>query len=372
MVLKFVRRIEKLLYCSKYLLVKGHTKIKYFCNITMTHEYFMQRCLQLAQLGARNVAPNPMVGCVIVVDGKIIGEGYHMHYGGAHAEVNAIHSVDNKALLNQATVYVSLEPCAHFGITPPCADLLIQYKVKQVVVGCLDPHAQVAGKGIEKLKLAGIEVLVGILENDCIELNKRFITFHQKQRPYIILKWAETKDGFIAGDIKQISGTLAQQRLHIWRSEEVAFMIGTNTLLQDNPALSVRLVEGNNPIRIAVDAELKSVDKALKFYDQSQTTIIINTVKNETDGLVEYIKVDSTDPKSLLKVLFEQNILSVVIEGGAQFLQSFLDANLYDEIRVIKSKLLCFEAGLHAPLNPLNALITEDLGEDILSIYQRQ
>lgn len=372
MVLKFARRIEKLLYCSKYLLVKGHTKIKYFCNITMTHEYFMQRCLQLAQLGAGKVAPNPMVGCVIVVDGQIIGEGYHMHYGGAHAEVNAIHSVEDKAILSQATVYVSLEPCSHFGKTPPCADLLIEHKVKQVVIGCLDPHAQVAGKGIEKLKLAGIEVLVGVLENDCIALNKRFITFHQKQRSYIILKWAETQNGFIAGERKQISGRLAQERLHMWRNEEMAFMVGTNTLLVDNPALNVRLVEGNNPIRIAVDAELKSVDKALKFYDQSQPTIIINTVKNETDGLVEYIKVDSTDPKSLLKVLFEQNILSVVIEGGAQFLQSFLDANLYDEIRVIKSKLLCFETGLPAPLNPLNALITEDLGEDILSIYQRK
>ncbi len=338
----------------------------------MPHEYFMQRCLQLAQLGAANVAPNPMVGCVIVVDGKIIGEGYHMHYGGAHAEVNAIQSVEDKAMLSRSTVYVSLEPCAHFGKTPPCADLLVQYKVKQVVVGCLDPHAQVAGKGKEKLKLAGIEVLVGVLENECMELNKRFITFHQKQRPYIILKWAETHNGFMAGEKKQISGTVAQQRLHLWRSEETAFMIGTNTLIIDNPALNVRLVEGHHPTRIAVDAELKSVSKALKFYDQSQPTIIINTVKNETDGLVEYIKVDSTDPKPLLKVLFEQNILSVVIEGGAQFLQSFLDANLYDEIRVIKSKLLCFETGLPAPLNPLNAPITEDLGEDILSIYQRK
>jgi len=364
--------IEKLLYWSKYLLGKGHTKIKYFCNITMPHEYFLRRCLQLAQFGAGKVAPNPMVGCVIVIKDQIIGEGYHMHYGGAHAEVNAIQSVEDKAMLSRATVYVSLEPCAHFGKTPPCADLLVQYKVKQVVVGCLDSHAQVAGKGIEKLKLAGIEVLVGVLENECMELNKRFITFHQKQRPYIILKWAETHNGFMAGEKKQISGTVAQQRLHLWRSEEAAFMIGTNTLIIDNPALNVRLVEGHHPIRIAVDAELKSVSKALKFYDQSQPTIIINTVKNETDGLVEYIKVDSTDPKPLLKVLFDQNILSVVIEGGAQFLQSFLDANLYDEIRVIKSKLLCFETGLPAPLNPLNAPITEELGEDILSIYQRK
>jgi diaminohydroxyphosphoribosylaminopyrimidine deaminase/5-amino-6-(5-phosphoribosylamino)uracil reductase len=268
-------------------------------------------------------------------------------------------------------VYVSLEPCSHFGKTPPCADLLIEHKVKQVVRGCLDPHAQVAGKGIEKLKLAGIEVLVGVLENECIELNKRFITFHQKQRPYIILKWAETKDGFIAGNKKQISGTFAQQRLHLWRSEEAAFMIGTNTLLQDNPALSVRLVEGKQPIRIAVDAQLKSIDKQLKFYDLSQPTIIINTVKNEKQGPIEFVKVDSTDPQSILKVLFERSVLSVVIEGGAQFLQSFLDANLYDEIRVIKSKLLCFEKGLLAPQNPLNAKLTEDLGEDILSIFQR-
>ena len=338
----------------------------------MAHEYFMQRCLQLALLGAGKVAPNPMVGCVIVVDGKIIGEGYHMQYGGAHAEVNAIHSVENKALLSQATVYVSLEPCSHFGKTPPCADLLIQNKVKQVVVGCLDPHAKVAGKGIEKLKSAGIEVLVGVLESACIELNKRFFAFHQKQRPYVILKWAETQNGFMAGAQKQISGGIAQQRLHTWRSEEMAFMVGTNTLLEDNPALNVRLVEGHNPIRIAVDADLKSVNKALKFYDQSQPTIIINTVKNETEGMIEYVKVDSTNPKPILKVLFERSVLSVVIEGGAQFLQSFLAASLYDEIRVIKSKLLCFETGLPAPLNPLSVAITEDLGDDILSIYQNK
>lgn len=329
----------------------------------------MQRCLQLAALGAGKVAPNPMVGCVIVLNDKIIGEGYHKHYGASHAEVNAVDSVQNKELLKDATVYVSLEPCSHFGKTPPCADLLKHCQVKQVVVGCLDPHEQVAGKGVEKLRKAGIDVLVGILENECKYLNRRFITFHEKKRPYVILKWAETKDGFMAGPEKQISGRLAQQRLHLWRSEEAAFMVGTRTLIEDNPALNVRLVSGNNPIRIAVDNELKSLNHELKFYDQSQATIIINTVKNAKDGLIEFIKVMDTTPNSILNALFERHILSVVIEGGAKLLNSFMQSNTYDEIRVFKSKDKMFLSGLSSPEVLINASVKEDLGEDELLIY---
>lgn len=335
----------------------------------MPHEYFMQRCLQLAALGAGKVAPNPMVGCVIVLNDEIIGEGYHKQYGTAHAEVNAIHSVQNKELLKEATVYVSLEPCSHFGKTPPCADLLIQYQVKKVVVGCLDPHAKVAGKGIQKLKSAGIEVELGVLENDCNFLNRRFITFHQKERPYIILKWAETKDGYMAGAEKQISGLFAQQRLHLWRTEEAAFMVGTNTLIEDNPVLNVRLVSGDNPVRIAVDASLKSMNHELKFYDQSQSTIIINTVKNAIDGTIEFVKLADTFPNTILKALYERQILSVVIEGGAEFLKSFIESNLYDEMRVFKSKEKVFFNGLKAPEVPIHASSREDLGEDELLIY---
>lgn len=335
----------------------------------MPHEYFMQRCLQLAVLGAGKVAPNPMVGCVVVRDGQIIGEGYHQQFGGPHAEVNAINSVQDQSQLSEATVYVSLEPCSHFGKTPPCADLLIQKGVKQVVVGCLDPNIKVAGAGIAKLKAAGIQVLQGVLEADCWFVNRRFFTFHQKQRPYTILKWAETQDGYMAGDTKQISGTLAQQRLHLWRSEEAAFMVGTNTLLHDNPALNVRLVEGKNPIRIAIDAELKSMDSNLKFYDQSQSTIIINTLKQETIGNTVFLKVQSTAPKTILNALYELGILSVVIEGGATLLNSFIAEGLYDEMRVFKSKNLIFKQGIKAPLININAQNVEDLGEDVLSIY---
>lgn len=329
----------------------------------------MQRCLQLAALGAGKVAPNPMVGCVIVLNDKIIGEGYHKQYGCPHAEVNAIDSVQNKELLKDATVYVSLEPCSHFGKTPPCADLLIHCHVKQVVVGCLDPHEQVAGKGVEKLRKAGIDVVVGILENECKYLNRRFITFHEKKRPYVILKWAETKDGFMAGPEKQISGRFAQQRLHLWRSEEAAFMVGTRTLIADNPALNVRLLSGNNPIRIGIDSQLKSLDHNLKFYDQSQSTIIINTVKNAKDGLIEFIKVIDTTPSSILNALFERQILSVVIEGGAELLNSFMQSNSYDEIRVFKSKDKVFLNGLVSPEVLINASVKEDLGEDELLIY---
>ncbi len=337
----------------------------------MPHEFFMQRCLQLAAIGVGKVLANPMVGCVIVANGQIIGEGYHQQYGGPHAEVNAINSIskENLHLLNEATVYVSLEPCAHFGKTPPCADLLIKHQVKQVVIGCLDPHDKVAGAGVVKLKAAGINVIVGILEQESIHLNKRFITYHQKKRPYIILKWAETTNGLMAGDTKKISGPLAQQRLHIWRSQEMSFMIGTNTLLEDNPQLNVRLVNGANPIRIAVDAHLKSVGKDLKFYDQTQTTIIINTVKNEIVGKIEFVKVVDTAPQSVLNVLYERQILSVVIEGGAAFLNAFLNENLYDEIKVFKSKSLYFDSGLKAPIINANAHSSEDLGDDILINY---
>ncbi len=330
----------------------------------------MQRCLQLATKGRGKVAPNPMVGCVIVCNNEIIGEGYHAQYGMAHAEVNAIQSVVDKTLLPQSTVYVSLEPCSHYGKTPPCADLLISHKVKQVVVGCVDPHAKVAGMGIAKLRAAQIEVITGVLEKECEALNKRFFTFHHLIRPYVILKWAETKNEFMAGQQKQISGAIAQTLLHQWRTEEMAFMVGANTLLMDNPALNVRHVEGNPPIRIAVDSLLKSEGMDLKFYDNAQSTIVLNTIKNAKHGLIEFVKLESTSPQHLLNAMYERNIQSVVIEGGPSLLSSFIDENIWDELRVIHSKATVFETGLKSPKHTGKLVLQEDLDTDVLTIYQ--
>jgi diaminohydroxyphosphoribosylaminopyrimidine deaminase/5-amino-6-(5-phosphoribosylamino)uracil reductase len=342
----------------------------------MPHEYFMQRCLQLAAKGRGQVAPNPMVGCVIVHDGRIIGEGYHQQYGDAHAEVQALNSVKNPELLKEATVYVSLEPCSHFGKTPPCANLLIEHRVKKVVIGCLDSNKEVAGRGIELLKTAGIEVEVGVLENACRQLNARFFTYHEKQRPYIILKWAETKDGFIAGMQKQISGNIAQTRLHQWRTEEAAFMVGTKTLIEDNPQLNARLWRGNNPIRVAIDFELKSQalneKQALHFYDGLQPSIILNGLKNETTGTVDFVKVIDRTPVSIINALFGKHIQSVVIEGGQALLQAFIDAELYDEIRIFRSKELLFNEGLIAPVFTAKEIILEDLETDLLTIYRNE
>ncbi len=330
----------------------------------------MKRCLQLAQKGFGQVSPNPMVGCVIVHEEEVIGEGYHHAYGQAHAEVNAVNSVKNIELLPESTVYVSLEPCAHFGKTPPCATLLIEKKVKKVVIGTLDPFIQVAGKGAEMLRQAGIEVETGIMEKECRLLNKRFFTFHTKKRPYIILKWAETADGFMgSGEPVQISGLAAQRRLHQWRSEEDAFLIGTHTLLEDNPHLSTRLWKGKSPIRIAMDMHLKSGGKPLNFFNASQRTIILNGLIDEVTRGVEYVKIDNPDPDTIMEKLYRLNIQSVVIEGGSKLLDSFIRHNLYDEIRRFKSKILILQNGLPAPKIDFVPEKTENLIDDELLIY---
>jgi diaminohydroxyphosphoribosylaminopyrimidine deaminase / 5-amino-6-(5-phosphoribosylamino)uracil reductase len=320
------------------------------------HETYMRRCLQLAQLGAGNVAPNPMVGAVLVYNGRIIGEGYHQQYGGPHAEVNCINSVaeSDRNLIGLSTIYVSLEPCAHFGKTPPCADLIIAHKIPKAVIGCRDPFAAVNGKGIEKLQQAGVEVTTGILENECIELNKRFFTFHTKKRPYIILKWAQSSDGKLASENNErtlISNGYSNRLVHKWRSEEAAIMVGTITALKDNPSLTTRLWKGSNPVRVLLDMNLR-LPSSLQLLDSSVKTIVFNREKEEElQPNLLYVKLENEGSilEQVCKVLYQSNIQSVLVEGGAKLLQSFIDQNLFDEIRVIENTALHIGDGLAAP-----------------------
>ena len=331
----------------------------------------MQRALELALLGKGSVAPNPMVGCVVVHDGKIIGEGFHQKYGNAHAEVNAINSVEDQLLLKQSTVFVTLEPCAHFGKTPPCSDLLIDKGVKRVVISCRDPFKMVDGKGIEKLKTAGIEVSLGLLEKEAIHLNRRFFTYHTLDRPYVILKWAETFDGFMAKsnyDSKWISSAHSRQIVHKWRSEEDAILVGKNTAIHDNPSLTVRDWKGSNPTRILLDSDLE-VPESHKLFDGNVKTIVMNKVKDEEKGHVLWMKLDSLDPSSILNVLYQQRIQSVIVEGGSKTLNSFIRENCWDEARIFKSESR-FESGISAPVLRGKLLDQSHFKNDELLIYQ--
>jgi diaminohydroxyphosphoribosylaminopyrimidine deaminase/5-amino-6-(5-phosphoribosylamino)uracil reductase len=337
----------------------------------------MQRCLQLASLGAGNVAPNPMVGAVLVNNGSIIGEGYHQQYGKAHAEVNCINSVaeQNKHLIANSTLYVSLEPCAHFGKTPPCADLIIEYKIPTVVIGCSDQYHEVNGKGIAKLKAAGIHVIKGILEEEAKAINKRFFTFHQQKRPYIILKWAQSKDHTIANtDFSsiQISNDYSNRLVHKWRSEEAAIMVGTHTALYDNPSLTTRLWQGKNPIRVVIDKKLQ-LPVTHKLFSGEAKTLIFNNIKNEVVEMIEYCKIDELQPAipQILYHLHQQNIQSILVEGGAILLRSFIDCGLWDEARIITNTKMIVGKGIAAPLLSNQELIqTENWGNDIIDFYQ--
>lgn len=317
-------------------------------------EQYMSRCIQLAGMGAGNVAPNPMVGAVLVYEDRIIGEGYHKKYGEAHAEVNCINSVEekDKSLIEKSTIYVSLEPCSHYGKTPPCADLIIKNNIPKVIIGTKDIYKEVAGAGIEKLKNAGIEVVTGVLENECIDLNKRFFTFHQKQRPYIILKWAQSANGKIGsnnGERIFISNDYSNLLVHKWRSEETAILVGTNTALKDNPSLTTRLWKGKNPVRIVIDKNLK-LPHELKIFSKAANTIIFNSLKNTIEETVEYIKLENKNfLEEMLSALYKLNIQSVLVEGGAKTLQSFIDAGLWDETRVITNEEMIIESGIDAP-----------------------
>lgn len=340
---------------------------------------YMQRCLNLALEGAGSVAPNPMVGAILVYNNRIIGEGYHEKYGEAHAEVNCIKSVsiEDRHLIPASTLYVSLEPCAHYGKTPPCSQLIIDQKIPKVVIACTDPFSKVNGKGIESLQAAGVDVTVGILEKEAIELNKRFFVFHQKKRPYIILKWAETADHFIASANTErlyISNEFSNRLVHRWRSEEAAIMVGTNTAINDDPALTNRNWTGKNPIRILVDRQLL-VSTESKLYQVDATTIIFNESKNDIQEHLIFVQIDFS--KNILEQIFEYcyafPIQSILVEGGAKLLQSFIDRGIWDEARIIQNNDLKIEKGLASP-----QLIGHTLKEsfkistDTIFIYQNE
>jgi diaminohydroxyphosphoribosylaminopyrimidine deaminase / 5-amino-6-(5-phosphoribosylamino)uracil reductase len=335
-------------------------------------ELYMQRALELAKLGKGNVSPNPLVGCVIVHDDKIIGEGWHQKYGEAHAEVNAIRSVNDTGLLNRSTVYVNLEPCSHTGKTPPCADLLIQSSVKKVVIANEDSNPLVEGKGIKKLKEAGIEVITGVLEKQGRELNQRFFTFIESERPYVILKWAQTADGFIAREnyeSRWISNEFSRQLVHRWRSEEDAVLIGTKTAAHDNPHLSVRDWSGRNPIRIVIDRFLR-LPKTLHLFDKSQKTICYNLLKHEEHDSLIYIRLDEADfLDHLIHDLFKRKIQSILVEGGALTLNLFIQSGMWDEARIFSSTR-SFGLGIEAPVLKGNLMAEESVFDDTLKIYR--
>jgi len=307
----------------------------------MEDQLYMHRCLELARLGKGYVAPNPMVGAVIIHGTKIIGEGWHKAYGQAHAEVNAIASVENVSLLPQSTMYVSLEPCSHLGKTPPCTDLIIKQGIKKVVIGCVDTHVKVSGSGIACLRTAGIDVKIGVLEKECRHLNRRFFTFHEKQRPYVILKWAQSQDGFmdvIRTDnhrgIYWITRPETKRLSHTWRAEQDAILVGKNTVINDNPQLTVREAIGKNPIRIVLDSN-NSVSPRAAIFSHEAPTWIVNKTRSEVNGHIEWIQLDELTPQSILAMLHRRTIQSLIVEGGCSVLQSFIDADLWDEARIL-------------------------------------
>lgn len=318
----------------------------------ISDEIFMQRALQLAKMGQKDVAPNPIVGAVIVYNNNIIGEGYHEKYGMAHAEVNAIKSVKDQSLLKKATIYVTLEPCSHFGKTPPCADLIIKHQFKRIVICNQDPFEQVDGSGIKRLQEANMDVVTGVLAKQGLMLNRRFFTFHEKKRPYIILKWAETKDGYIYSDQQQnnwISNSAAKQLVHQWRAEESAILVGKNTVMTDDPELTTREVKGNNPVRIIVDRNLE-IPTNKKVFNTKATSIIVNE-KQEKDLETIIYKKASLGEKlatSICELCYHENIQSVIIEGGAQILAHFIQQGIWDEARIIKGNQY-FKTGIKSP-----------------------
>jgi len=349
--------------------------MSYFCRVNI-HEKYIRRCIEIAKNGIGPAAPNPSVGCVIVCNDRIIGEGYTSPYGGAHAEVNAIASVKDRTQLAKAQIYVTLEPCSHYGKTPPCADLITSHEIPEAYIGLKDPHEKVAGRGIKKLESAGCKVTSGILEKECRELHKRFLTFHEKNRPYIILKWAQSKDGFIAplqdqrsseAEPHWISHPHSRQRVHQWRGEEQAILVGTQTVLADNPKLNTRLWDGKDPIRIFLDRNGR-VNPDSHILDGSQPTLVFteNTV-NTYKETAEAIAIDFSEniAPQICEALHARNVSSVMVEGGLQTLQTFIDANLWDEARVFTGTQNLRE-GIPAPILKGLKSYTENIHTDTL------
>lgn len=338
------------------------------------HEKYIKRCIQLAKNGLGTTYPNPMVGSVIVYDGQIIGEGWHKKSGEPHAEVNAVRSVKDKSLLKKATIYVSLEPCSHFGKTPPCCDLIIANEIPNIVVGTVDPNEKVAGKGILKLIEAGRNVTVGVLEDECNELNKRFFTFHQKKRPYIILKWAESLDGFLAPEkVKDqerkpiwITNQYSRQLVHKWRTEEQAILVGTQTVVDDNPKLNARDWSGNNPVRVILDQNNRISENSFIFDETIKTIVFSKTVKPSKENIqFEVIDFEKNSIPQILDVLYQDQIQSIIIEGGKQTLQSFIDENVWDEARIFIGNSI-FEKGTKAPVISKKNIIKTNIQTDEL------
>jgi diaminohydroxyphosphoribosylaminopyrimidine deaminase / 5-amino-6-(5-phosphoribosylamino)uracil reductase len=337
----------------------------------------MHRCIELAQLGAGAVAPNPMVGAVLVYHGRIIGEGYHRQYGQAHAEVNCINSVSeaDRQLIQKSTLYVSLEPCAHTGKTPPCADLIIAHQIPRVVIGSNDPFKEVNGRGIAKLEKAGIEVITEVLADECKELNKRFFTFHTLKRPFIILKWAQTADAKIANkDFSRIliSNEYSNRLVHKWRVEEAAILVGTNTALSDNPALTNRLWMGSQPVRLVLDTQLR-LPNSLQLFNKQAKTIVFNTKEyKEEENLVYYqLSEQGSIVWQMMDALYQLNIQSVLVEGGTQLLQSFIDEGIWDEARIITNTRMLVGEGIPAPQLKGGILISEEsIQNDFIKVYK--
>lgn len=336
----------------------------------------MHRCLELARRGAGHVAPNPMVGAVLVFEDRIIGEGYHRQFGGPHAEPECIDSVAeaNRGLIGRSTLYVSLEPCSHHGKTPPCADLIIRMGIPKVVVGARDPFPEVNGKGIDRLLAAGVEVEMGILEDECIRLNKRFFTFHLQHRPYIVLKWAQTATGLIAGDGPRwhISNDITHRLVHKWRSEEASILVGPRTALLDDPELTVRLWTGRSPVRLVIDKEMQ-LPLSLKLFDGKVRTIVFNLLQHGQDGDLEYYQLaaDTSLIHQLVVALHELKLQSVLVEGGARLLQSFIDEDYWDEARVITNEELEPPEGLPAPrLRNAHRVAHETILSDTIRYYE--
>ncbi len=342
-----------------------------------SHETYIKRCIEIAKNALGSARPNPMVGSVIVYDDKIIGEGYTSAYGGNHAEVNAINSVKDKPLLKKSTLYVTLEPCSHFGKTPPCSDLIIANDIPNIVIGTMDTHSKVAGRGILKLQNNGCKVIIGVLEEACKAHHKRFFAFHDRKRPYIILKWAETNDGFIAPKSKKerkpvwITNYLSRQLVHKWRTEEQAILTGTNTVLQDNPSLTARDWTGQNPTRIVLDKDLK-LDANASIFNAEAKTIVISSKLNPKNSKADIETIDFEANESIAaqicNVLYDRDINSVIVEGGARMLQTFIDENLWDEARVFTGTIK-FNEGIKAPNFSGHLISEEKILEDTLRLY---